>query len=276
MRSLMAMAVALTLQVLTPTLFSDAAAQESSADKECENQTTLHVTTEDCKITGADIQSAMSSGDGHTYTVEPECAHLRNEGCREYRVCTINGDPGNWYTVFRDGDPYARVCLTRSDAVSLGAVTPALVLTAMRRLEWPRPELTVQPTGGRTLVNLETIFYTTLDAATTRTVTLLGRTVQIQARPTSYLWHPDDGLDPWQTDDPGQPWHHGADITELNHAVYTRTTTAHPWVEVVYAGRYRVGDGPWRTIPETLTLSGPRQTLQVVEATPVLVAPAGD
>lgn len=241
----------------------------------CTIESSLHSTTEICEISGANhLPVSTASGDGHTYTLELACAHLQDVGCAQARTCTVNGNAGAWYTVFRDGVAYARVCLTHEQAISLSAITPALVLNAMRRLDWPTPELTIQPPGGKTLVNLETVFFTTLDQPQTATVTLLGQSVSITATPVRFIWHADDGVQPWQTSGPGQPWHNGADINQLNHAIYTHAdVTVHPWVDVVYAGRYRVAGGPWRDIPETLTLPGPRQTLEVLEATPLLVAP---
>jgi len=44
-----------------------------------------------------------------------------------------------------------------------------------------------------------------------------------------------------------------------------------PSLDTTYAGRYRVGTGPWRTIPDTLTVPGAPVDLQVVSATPHLV-----
>jgi hypothetical protein len=42
-------------------------------------------------------------------------------------------------------------------------------------------------------------------------------------------------------------------------------------VDVTYQGRYRVDDGPWQDIPETLTVDGTPASLQVLSATPHLV-----
>jgi len=45
----------------------------------------------------------------------------------------------------------------------------------------------------------------------------------------------------------------------------------HPRVDTVYAGRYRVAGGPWRTIRDTLTVDGVTGDLRVREAQGVLV-----
>jgi hypothetical protein len=44
-----------------------------------------------------------------------------------------------------------------------------------------------------------------------------------------------------------------------------------PSVDTTYSGRYRVGNGRWQTIPDTLTVPGAPVGLQVVSATPHLV-----
>jgi len=44
-----------------------------------------------------------------------------------------------------------------------------------------------------------------------------------------------------------------------------------PSVDTTYRGRYRVGNGTWKSIPDTLTVPGAPVALQVVSATPHLV-----
>ena len=100
-------------------------------------------------------------------------------------------------------------------------------------------------------------------------MTLLGRRVTIEATPTAYTWH--FGADT-------------ADAERLSRATpvpptrtsavtyrYTRVGMAHPSVDTTYSGRYRVGGGAWRTIPQTLTVTGAAVDLEVVSATPHLV-----
>ena len=87
----------------------------------------------------------------------------------------------------------------------------------------------------------------------------------IEATPTSYSWHfgDDGGL---TTTDPGAPY---PDL-RVTHR-YRRVGSVAPSVDTTYAGRYRVGNGSWQTIPDTLTVPGAPVDLQVVSATPHLV-----
>ncbi len=82
-----------------------------------------------------------------------------------------------------------QACLTDQEAKRLGGLTPGLVQHAFERLAWPASDLVVQPPNGKTLVNFDTNFYTTNAHPTTRTVTLLGQQVTIEATPTEYTWH---------------------------------------------------------------------------------------
>lgn len=224
-----------------------------------------------CDWTAETIQQASTAGDGHVYTVEINCAHITGSSCGSPATCGTGTDAGHWYTVLRDGENHGRVCLSPDDAISLGAFDPAVVLREFRRIDWATPELTIQPPNGKTLVNLETIFSTTTATPQTRTLTLLGQRVTITATPAEYIWHPGTGLPTWRTTTPGQPWTTGADETQLNHYVYRDAgTTVTPWLEIVYTGTYTVNGGPEQAITETRTITGPTQTLQIVEARPVL------
>jgi hypothetical protein len=140
-----------------------------------------------------------------------------------------------------------------------------MVQRAFRRLSWPASELVVQPPKGRTLVNFDTNFYTANNHPTTRTVTLIGQRVTIEATPTAYAWHFGEGGE-MTTTDPGAPY---PDL-RVTHR-YPRVGTVAPSVDTTYAGRYRIGNGGWQTIPDTLTVPGSPIALEVVSATPHLV-----
>ncbi|WP_435771856.1 hypothetical protein [Nocardioides sp. SYSU DS0651] len=135
----------------------------------------------------------------------------------------------------------------------------------MRRLDWPASRLVIQPPDGLTLVNFDTNFYTTSTEPITRQVTLLGQPITIEATPAEYVWHFDDGAS-LRTTEPGAPYPELA----VTHN-YTRTGTYRPSLDTVYSGRFRVGGGPWRTIPGTVTVDGPAQRLRAIEAQPKLV-----
>ncbi|HQR28576.1 MAG TPA: hypothetical protein PLP61_16145, partial [Nocardioides sp.] len=227
--------------------------------------------------TGDQVRAAYGSGDGATWSIEQQCKDDGPGGVCYNPVSCVNaaGVPGTLYNIYRTpaGGPrglYGVACLTSGEAGELGAITPALVFDAMRRLSWPRSELVVEPPGGETLVNLATNFYTTNTAPTTQTVTLLGQRVEIEATPGGYLWHwagegDDGGAE--RTASPGAAY---PDL-EVTHTYRDADVTVHPRVDTVYSGRYSVNGGPWTPIPQTLTVPGDPVALRVLSARPVLV-----
>ena len=153
-----------------------------------------------------------------------------------------------------------------------GEETPAPVVTlgAIRRafaeLKLPAGEMVVQPPDGLTLVNFDTNFYTTTIEPITRTVRLLGRQVTLEATPSRYTWTFSDGQS-LTTTDPGAPYPR----LTITHN-YLRTGTYRPALATTYTGRFRVGNGPWRQIPGTVTIDGTGQPLRAIEAEPKLVS----
>lgn len=213
----------------------------------------------------------VAAAEGPRYTIRQQCGgQTLGEVCSNPRVCD-GPPPGTWYSLYRNGMPIGLVCLTDEQAVQAQppaqpTLTAGMVSRAFRRLSWPTAELTISPPGGRTLVNLATIFSTDLATSQTQTVTLLGLQVTIEATPTGYTWHAGDGTS-WTSTDPGTPYTPGADVETLNtHTYLDGSTTLGPSVDVTYTGRYRVGGGGWIDIPETLTLPGSPVPLEVVEA----------
>ena len=144
------------------------------------------------------------------------------------------------------------------------AVTAGDVERAAREIGMPRLRLTIQP-GGETLVNVPTIFFTR-SSTLRRTVTLLGRRVEVVARPTTFTWHHGDGTRQ-TTSTPGKPYP-ARDVTHRYRAPGQRLAAR---VDTTYTVRYRVGSGAWQDLGTTLTAVGPTATIDVDEATPVLV-----
>jgi hypothetical protein len=142
-------------------------------------------------------------------------------------------------------------------------VTAGVVQTALRRIGLPSLEARTQP-EDKTLVNFATIFYTN-PRSFTRTLTLLGRRVQIHATPGSFRWHYGDGSTA-STSTPGAPYPR----TDVTHEYADAHTTVETSVDVTYTARFRVGNGPWQTIPGAVTIAGPASPLRVSEATAVL------
>jgi hypothetical protein len=127
----------------------------------------------------------------------------------------------------------------------------------------PPLKLHTQP-GERTLVNIDTIYYT--DPTTlNRTVTLLGRSVRLEAIPVRFTWLHGDGTQ-HSTSRPGRPYP-AKDVTHQ----YTRPAgDLRPRVDTSYRVRYSVDGRAWQTLDELLTARGPSTPIDVDEAAPVL------
>ncbi|MBA2417699.1 MAG: hypothetical protein H0V59_01970 [Nocardioidaceae bacterium] len=144
-------------------------------------------------------------------------------------------------------------------------VTPAVVLREVRTIGLPTRRIQVQP-ADTTLVNLETIFYTT-EPVFNHTTRLLGYDIDIIAHPARYTWHTGDG-ETLTTTTPGAPYPQGSIVHRYHH----RATNLHPRLHITYQIRFRVNDRNWQTIDQTLTTQGPPTTLTIKEATPLLTS----
>ena len=127
----------------------------------------------------------------------------------------------------------------------------------------PALQAQTQP-ADKTLVNFDTIFFTEPEPFA-RTITLLGQLVQVEATASSYAWHYGDGSST-STATPGARYPAKDVIHRYEHA----HVTVQPSVDVTYSARFRVGNGAWQTIPDTVTIAGPPTNLRISEATAVL------
>ncbi|MBD3944036.1 hypothetical protein [Nocardioides ganghwensis] len=215
----------------------------------------------ECSWTFAEYQESSGSGDGHTWVVTIQCG---NGGiCAEHVECVENGEEGFMHDVFRDGVDVGDVCVPEDAVQEVDLVK--LIIREFKRMEWPASTLVVQPRGGKTLVNFKTNFYTPDHRLIEREVTLAGQPVTIRAVPVSYKWHFGDGTSTTTTS-PGSP-HPDLEITHE----YANVDEVAVRVDTTYAGEFRIGNGDWASIPETLTVAGAAQDLQIVEALPQLV-----
>ena len=238
---------------------------------QCSSAGDLGGVREGCIKSGSETNGYISAHSDHTYSIRPACEIGGLALCAEPGRCSIDGHDGSLFNVYQDADPEPldwQACLTDQEAEHLGGITPGVVQHAFERLTWPVSPLVVQPPKGRTLVNFDTNFYTTNTSPTTQTVTLIGQPVTIEATPTQYRWHFSSAADDTDriTTDPGAAY---PDLRVTYR--YLHVGTVRPSLDTTYAGRYRVGTGPWRTIPDTLTVPGAPVDLQVVSATPHLV-----
>jgi hypothetical protein len=160
--------------------------------------------------------------------------------------------------------PFEECDLPAEPTVEAPQVTPGMVAAALRRLPLPASQLQVQPPNGRTLVNFATNFYTERGDLT-RSVTLLGRTVDLRITASSYTWHFGDGSTA-TTSEPGAPY----PALDVTHD-YRKAGRVTPSVDTTYTAEFSVDGGPWRPVDGTVTIPGAPVGLRVLTATPTLV-----
>lgn len=227
----------------------------------CSTQVGILGANSTCAWNFAEYTETAGSGDGHTWVVAIQCA---NGGiCNDNVECAENGQPGYVHDVFRDGVDVGDVCVPENAVQQVDVAK--LVLREFKRIAWPSSELVVQPRGGRTLVNFDTNFYTPDHQSIDQSLTIAGQSVVIRAVPVSYTYYFGDETST-TTASPGSP-HPDLEITHQ----YVRTGDVVVRVDTTYAGEYRIGEGEWTSIPDTLTVEGDEEDLEVVEALPQLV-----
>jgi hypothetical protein len=228
-----------------------------------------------CSESGAQLRHEIATAaTGVEYRLVAGCQEMPpmpGETCLNPRECVV---PLNSYLYWIERSNnagkswfwHARTCLSDEEKASLQTITWQQVWREMKKLSWPQADLVIQPPGGRTLVNFPTNFMTTTTTPTSQTVTLLGVDVEIEATPVAFTWHFGDG-ETHEGSDPGAAY---PDL-RITHVYRHAGVTVEPSVDVTYRGAYRVDDGPWQDIPDTLTVVGAPVGLEVVSATPHLV-----
>ena len=277
-------------QLTTLTMIAALSTQPASfaATDRCEIKADLEQVDKDCKRTTDEVRKVYRNSPTSKYQyklrlrcrAEPstgifsDCAHplpcFAPPDTLSYDVSRAKTDvvPTEWVN-------YGVVCLASPDEVTREEISAAEVARAFKRLTWPQANLVIQPPGGETLVNLETIFHTPDTAPINQTVTLLGQQVEIEATPTSWTWHwaqprdraSDTSHQAHTSTDPGGAYPSRA----ITHTYTLADTTVHPSLDVTYTGRFRVNGNPWQTIPGNHTVTGTSQPLTVLQARPGLV-----
>jgi hypothetical protein len=267
---------------------SPAQAEEVSDAKLCSNSDMdAQLTHVQCRVSQS-AWSEMQARQLWSYALaEQVCTkQATGEWCYSPRACASDdGTPGTWFWIKRA--PYGTsdwqdtrwlYCKTATEAKA--TITPAMAAAEMKRLEWPTPDLVIQPPGGRTLVNFPTNAYSRLSTdAKSQTVTVLGREVEIGATPEEFTWswaQPGESayaedLTPLRTTSPGAPYEEGVEL-EVSHEYRDAGVTVTASVSVTYRGRFRVDGGEWQDIPDTLTVAGDSQSIEVLEAHARLVS----
>lgn len=159
-------------------------------------------------------------------------------------------------------------CVNTTSSISEG-VTGLLVLQALYRIPLPESRLVLDP-ERKTLVNFDTIFSTRANGFV-RSVTLLGQPVTLDITPSRFTWDHGDQT-ALVTDFPGLSWRRSVPVESgryLTHQ-YLHAGIVKPSVHTTWSATYRVGNGPWLTVPGTITITGDPVPLHVLEAPPVL------
>jgi hypothetical protein len=222
-------------------------------------------------------QQSGNGEDGFTYTFIKMCERS-GFGCTKWQECPrVDGKLGNKYYVMAWP-------LKGGEAIEIGErcyydgeqITAEMVAKEFAKETPPSVELMVQPPGGRTLVNFDTV-YSTQAEAYVKPVRLLGETVELKISPVRYTWNHGDGTDQ-HTTHPGQEFdgREGVEPSEVEGMVthqYVALGTYAASVAVEWNAVYRIqGDTDWTPVDGTVTSQGPSVDLEVLEAYAKLVA----
>lgn len=148
-----------------------------------------------------------------------------------------------------------------------GVITEADIQRAFSETPFATPTGSTQPPGGATLVNLRTYFTLTWPdqgyrPGQTRTLTLLGHTVDLHLTSPGHTYHFGDGTTAGPTPSLGGPYPTG-DITHT----YPHAGTVTPTATTTITADYRIDGGPWLPLPGHATQTTTFPALTVLTAT---------
>ena len=157
-----------------------------------------------------------------------------------------------------------RTCLAGTfEPPHSGAVTVADVQRAFEETPFAMPIGSTEPVGGATLVNLPTYFALTWSPTgyrpgQTRTLAMLGHTVDLRLVHGGHVYDFGDGTRLGPTPSPGGPYPTG-DVTHTYRTAATLTPTA----TTTITADYRIDGGPWQRLPgqSTQTTAFPALTV---------------
>ena len=241
---------------------------------------------------GGESNESVSSSEPLTWTSHPICEQGGAALCYEADRCSDGSVKMLWIGTDASGDQVAQVELCPADGPpsEVGITTPPVdipgeVAKQFKQVSLPESTIIIQPPGGETLVNFNTILATKAEPFTT-TVQLdqVNIDVTLDIYPIAFTWHHGDGTTQ-RTDHPGGTWD-GHSSTDNPHCLtpgkratecvlhnYTDATEGNSVsVDTVWGARFQVnGQGPWEDVAGTVTRTGAPATLDVLEAHPSLV-----
>jgi hypothetical protein len=135
-----------------------------------------------------------------------------------------------------------------------------------QRLALPASAFTIQPPGGRVLIDVPTNVYASTEPVVLST-TSLGQRVEVEATPSAWSFDFGDGVVLGPTQDPGGPY---PDLT--NSHAYSAVGVFEVVVTTTYTGRFRVDGGSWSEVDGTASVTSAPLTLTVHTAEAQLVS----
>ena len=182
---------------------------------------------------------------------------------QQYVFIDAAGERGETRTVC-PGDP-------ETPEVTVTPPTPDEIYAAFREVAPTKSVLSVQPPGGRTLVNFATIFSTEAAGFSTPPITLVkGFSVVFHIFPAAYVWDHGDGSAAVTTTWPGRPWSEGENVEELLTHIYQTTDPVRASVTVRWGATVSLNGGQPQAVAGTVDTPSPEVDLKVLEATPQL------
>ena len=228
-------------------------------------------------VTTAGTGLGVTDANEVEYVYDPACE--RGEGvtsdgfygCGGQQSCGVDGLLYSVTAVASDSiSNQGFVCIEPGEEAPQAVLTPGRILEAFRRIPVPSPSIGVNPVGGRTLVNFDTILHTEAEPFT-ETVQLLGRRVTFEIEPSEFSWRTGQG-DGFTTSDPGQAYQASLPMSAYVTHRYLRAGDVQLGLDTTWTARWRVGDGPWRPVDGTVTTTSDPVPLEVVTARPQLVS----
>ena len=170
--------------------------------------------------------------------------------------------------------PWSVSGLTCASDVAPGA-RPTLTMADLKaefmRTPWSRPQISSQPAGNTTLVNLRTFYKVNwtpngFEPGEVDRSVLRGIPVQIRPKLIGFTYMFGDGSAVGPTTSTGGVYP-GGDITH----VYRSKGTYPVRVDTTFGAEFSLDGSTWDEIPSTVTVAGPSTTVTVREAKSVLV-----